>query len=59
VQKIIQYSIRVYLLVHGRIAMSRLWKRAKRPEVEVELVKRLIVTASGLSMTRFVFTGLG
>lgn len=50
--KIIQYSIRVYLLFHGRMAASRLWNRSKRPPTEVELVKRLTLTASGLSMTR-------
>ncbi|KXN86357.1 hypothetical protein AN958_10219 [Leucoagaricus sp. SymC.cos] len=50
--KTIQYSIRVYLLFHGRIAMSALWRRSKRLPTNFELVKGLNSTASGLSMTR-------
>ncbi|KAJ3575166.1 hypothetical protein NP233_g1268 [Leucocoprinus birnbaumii] len=50
--KIIQYSIRVYLLFHGRIATSRLWRRSQQSPIGLELVKRLTLTASGLSMTR-------
>lgn len=43
----IQYSIRVCLLFHGRVATFR--------RISAGLVKGLRSTASGLSMTRLVF----
>ncbi|KAF8076216.1 hypothetical protein FPV67DRAFT_1712699 [Lyophyllum atratum] len=60
--KLIQYSIRLYLLFHTSISASRILRRSTRPALEVELVKRLQSTASGLSFTRkllLLFNWLG
>ncbi|EAU84269.2 hypothetical protein CC1G_01265 [Coprinopsis cinerea okayama7 len=48
--KLIQYSIKVYLLFHGSIARNRVLRRPKG--IQLDLVKRLSDTASGLSFTR-------
>ncbi|KAF8897369.1 hypothetical protein BD779DRAFT_1667359 [Infundibulicybe gibba] len=50
--KLIQYSIRVYLVFHTSLTGSRLLRRPARPPWEVELLKRLQSTASGFSLTR-------
>ncbi|XP_006460181.1 hypothetical protein AGABI2DRAFT_191941 [Agaricus bisporus var. bisporus H97] len=50
--KIIQYSIRVYLVFHAHIATSKLSKMSKRTGRGAELVQRLTSTAAGLSTTR-------
>ncbi|RDB22643.1 hypothetical protein Hypma_010377 [Hypsizygus marmoreus] len=50
--KLIQYSIRLYLLFHTSISTSRLLRRPSRPPWEVDLVERLRSTASGLSFSR-------
>ncbi|KAF7301414.1 hypothetical protein MIND_00706700 [Mycena indigotica] len=50
--KIIQYSLKVYLLFHLSVASSRLWRRATRPPWEKELVRRLNSTIDGFSFTR-------
>ncbi|TEB35516.1 hypothetical protein FA13DRAFT_1684101 [Coprinellus micaceus] len=50
--KLIQYSIRVYLLFHASIAGSRLFNRTKKTTWSINLVERLTSTASGLSFTR-------
>ncbi|KAF9452055.1 hypothetical protein P691DRAFT_661841 [Macrolepiota fuliginosa MF-IS2] len=50
--KIIQYSIRVYLLFHAHISVGRLLRRSQRPELDAGFLKRLTATASGLSLTR-------
>ncbi|GLB33638.1 putative peroxisomal biogenesis factor 11 (PEX11) [Lyophyllum shimeji] len=60
--KLIQYSIRLYLLFHTSISTTRLLRRPTRPQWEAELVKRLSSTASGLSFTRkllLLFNWLG
>lgn len=46
--KLMQYTIRVFLLVHGTVASTRLFSRPPN----VDLVKRLNSTATGLSFTR-------
>ncbi|TFK43359.1 hypothetical protein BDQ12DRAFT_674839 [Crucibulum laeve] len=50
--KLIQYSIRVFLVFHTNATTSRLLRRQMRPPWELELVKRLTSAASGLSFTR-------
>ncbi|KAF8639960.1 hypothetical protein AX17_001210 [Amanita inopinata Kibby_2008] len=50
--KIMQYSIRIYLLLHTSVTASRLLSRRVRPPWEVDIVNRLQSTASGLSFTR-------
>lgn len=50
--KLIQYSIRLYLLFHIPLTRSRLLKNKPRVAWEAELVKRLNSTASGMSFTR-------
>ncbi|KAG6880294.1 hypothetical protein C0992_000071 [Termitomyces sp. T32_za158] len=60
--KLIQYSIRLYLLFHTSISSSRLLRQPTRPWWEAELVKRLRSTYSGLSFTRkllLLFNWLG
>ncbi|KAF5388039.1 hypothetical protein D9615_000237 [Tricholomella constricta] len=60
--KLIQYSIRLYLLFHTSISTSRVLRRPTRPVWDAELVKRLRSTASGLSFTRkllLLFNWLG
>lgn len=60
--KLIQYSIRLYLLCHTSLAASRVLRRPTRPLWELELIKRLQSTASGLSFTRkllLLFNWLG
>jgi len=47
-QKLIQYSLRVYLLFHKAVSFRRL----ARPALELEFLKRLSSTASGLSFSR-------
>lgn len=53
-QKVIQYSIRVYLLFHASIASNRLLRRPQKIKWELNLVQRLSSTASGLSFTRYL-----
>ncbi|KAJ3729025.1 hypothetical protein DFJ43DRAFT_1084383 [Lentinula guzmanii] len=50
--KIIQYSIKVYLLFHTSITGSRLLRKSIKQNWEQELVKRLTSTVSGLSFSR-------
>ncbi|KAJ7638648.1 hypothetical protein FB45DRAFT_903452 [Roridomyces roridus] len=50
--KLIQYSLRVYLLLHASLTTSRLLRRPTRGPWERELVRRLESTADGLSFTR-------
>ncbi|KAJ7179833.1 hypothetical protein C8R43DRAFT_1083966 [Mycena crocata] len=50
--KLIQYSLRVYLLFHTSLGTSRLLRRPTRPPWEKEMVKRLSSTVDGLSFTR-------
>jgi len=51
--KLIQYSIRVYLLFHAAISSNRVLKRpAFALQWQLNLTKRLSDTASGLSFTR-------
>ncbi|EGO01847.1 hypothetical protein SERLA73DRAFT_177383 [Serpula lacrymans var. lacrymans S7.3] len=52
--KIIQYSIRVYLVFHTSLVASRLFRKlgSTRPPWEVELVRRLESARGGLSFTR-------
>ncbi|KAF7352932.1 hypothetical protein MVEN_01260500 [Mycena venus] len=51
-QKLIQYSLKVYLLFHTSLATSRLLRRPTRPPWEKELVRRLHSTVEGFSFTR-------
>ena len=53
-QKLIQYSIRLGLVFHLSITTSRLLRRPTRSPLELDVLKRLQSTASGLSFTRFV-----
>ena len=53
-QKLIQYSIRLGLVFHLSITTSRLLRRPTRSPLELNILKRLQSTASGLSFTRFV-----
>ncbi|KAJ7276228.1 hypothetical protein B0H12DRAFT_1084238 [Mycena haematopus] len=50
--KLIQYSLKVYLLFHTSVATSRLLRRRTRPPWEKELVRRLHSTIEGFSFTR-------
>ncbi|KAJ7499078.1 hypothetical protein FB451DRAFT_1204175 [Mycena latifolia] len=50
--KLIQYSLRVYLLFHTSLATSRLLRRPTRPPWEKSLVRRLNSTVDGFSFTR-------
>lgn len=51
--KLIQYSIRVYLLFHGAISSNRLLRRPTSAlQWKLNLAKRLAEFASGLSFTR-------
>ncbi|TFK29291.1 hypothetical protein FA15DRAFT_684789 [Coprinopsis marcescibilis] len=50
--KLIQYSIRVYLLFHASVAGSRVLRAPRGLQWNLNLVKRLSSTASGLSFTR-------
>ncbi|KAJ4472316.1 hypothetical protein J3R30DRAFT_3298800 [Lentinula aciculospora] len=50
--KIIQYSIKVYLLFHISVTGSRLLRKSSKQHWEQELVKRLTSAASGLSFSR-------
>ncbi|KAF7331952.1 hypothetical protein MKEN_00075500 [Mycena kentingensis (nom. inval.)] len=50
--KIIQYSLKVYLLFHVSVASSRIWRRPTRPPWEKEFVHRLNSTVDGLSFSR-------
>lgn len=54
-QKLIQYSIRVYLLLHNAATTSRFVRQPTRAPWNIELVKRLESTASGISFTRLLF----
>lgn len=53
-QKLIQYSIRVYLLFHASVAKIRLLRPARNSNWSIDLVERLTSTASGFSLTRSV-----
>lgn len=54
-QKIMQYSIRLYLLFHVRLTGTTIFrKKPTRAAWETELFKRLESTASGFSFTRSV-----
>ncbi|KAJ6509972.1 hypothetical protein C8R47DRAFT_964396 [Mycena vitilis] len=50
--KLIQYSLKIYLLFHTSLATSRLLRRPTRPPWEKELVRRLNSTVDGFSFTR-------
>ncbi|PPQ74401.1 hypothetical protein CVT24_001067 [Panaeolus cyanescens] len=50
--KLIQYSIRVYLVFHLSLRGTRLLRRPTQPPWEEAFIKRLQSTASGLSFTR-------
>ncbi|KAF8743865.1 hypothetical protein AX14_000261 [Amanita brunnescens Koide BX004] len=50
--KLIQYSIRAYLLLHNAATTSRFIRQPTRAPWNIELVKRLESTANGLSFTR-------
>jgi len=51
-QKLVQYSIRLGLVFHLSLTTSRLLRRPTRSPLELEVVRRLQSTASGLSFTR-------
>ena len=53
-QKLIQYSIRLGLVFHLSLTSSRLLRRPTRSALELDILKRLQSTASGLSLSRFV-----
>ncbi|KAJ7507582.1 hypothetical protein B0H11DRAFT_130965 [Mycena galericulata] len=60
--KLIQYSLRVYLLFHTSLTTSRLLRRPTRAPWELELVRRLQSTVDGFSFTRkclLLFNWLG
>ncbi|EIN10665.1 hypothetical protein PUNSTDRAFT_100354 [Punctularia strigosozonata HHB-11173 SS5] len=50
--KLLQYSIRVYLLVHTTLAATAALRKPTGRSWEVEIVKRLESTAAGFSLTR-------
>ncbi|KAI5118556.1 hypothetical protein M0805_002936 [Coniferiporia weirii] len=50
--KVLQYTLRVYLLFHSTVGASRLFSKRTKTSWEIELVKRLETTASSLSTTR-------
>ncbi|KAL5527286.1 hypothetical protein ACEPAG_6077 [Sanghuangporus baumii] len=50
--KIMQYTIRVYLLFYSTVGTSRMFQMRKKTRWEVEMVKRLESMASSLSTTR-------
>ncbi|KAG6832956.1 hypothetical protein H0H92_004840 [Tricholoma furcatifolium] len=50
--KLIQYSIRLYLLFHTSVSGSKLLRRPIRPVWDAELVRRLRSAYSGLSFSR-------
>lgn len=51
-QKLIQYSIRLGLVFHLSLTSSRFLRRPIRSPLELNILKRLQSTASGLSLTR-------
>lgn len=53
-QKVIQYSMRLYLLFHNSIASSAFFRNNKRRPWEDELIKRLESAIAGFSLTRYV-----
>ncbi|KAL5530626.1 hypothetical protein ACEPAF_6884 [Sanghuangporus sanghuang] len=50
--KIMQYTIRVYLLFYSTVGTSRMFSMRKKTRWEIEMVNRLESTASSLSTTR-------
>lgn len=58
-QKVMQYSVRVYLLFHSTVGSSRLFANRKKTNWEIELVSRLTAFSSGLSTTRRVSSVFG
>ncbi|KAI0723353.1 hypothetical protein C8Q76DRAFT_392312 [Earliella scabrosa] len=50
--KIIQYSMKVYLLFHVAVTSSAAFRGRKRPAWETELTKRLTSAIAGFSLTR-------
>ncbi|KAJ3756783.1 hypothetical protein EV360DRAFT_47390 [Lentinula raphanica] len=50
--KIIQYSLKVYLMFHTTVTGSRLLRKSNKRPWEQELVKRLTSAVSGLSFSR-------
>ncbi|KAF9008890.1 hypothetical protein BDQ17DRAFT_1275160 [Cyathus striatus] len=50
--KLMQYTIRLFLVCHTSLVASRVLRRSARPSWETSLTKRLTSTASGLSFTR-------
>lgn len=52
IQKIIQYSMKVYLLFHRAVSQRVPIQGARKNAFEVGLLRRLESTASGLSLTR-------
>ncbi|GJE84634.1 peroxisomal biogenesis factor 11 family protein [Phanerochaete sordida] len=50
--KILQYTMRLYLLVHTSLAKSSFFRHTKRPSWETEMTKRLEAGIAGFSLTR-------
>ncbi|KZT26946.1 hypothetical protein NEOLEDRAFT_1131435 [Neolentinus lepideus HHB14362 ss-1] len=50
--KLMQYSLKVYLLFHSSVMATGFMRNRGRPVWELELVKRLEETVSGFSLTR-------
>ncbi|KAL5508352.1 hypothetical protein ACEPAH_5971 [Sanghuangporus vaninii] len=50
--KIMQYTIRVYLLFYSTVGASRMFSMRKKTRWEIEMLNRLESTASSLSTTR-------
>ncbi|KAI0959792.1 hypothetical protein AcW1_004517 [Taiwanofungus camphoratus] len=50
--KLMQYSLRLYLMLHGAVMSTAALKNKSRPPWEVELVKRCESSIAGFSLTR-------
>ncbi|KAH9853743.1 hypothetical protein C2E23DRAFT_727514 [Lenzites betulinus] len=50
--KLLQYSMKMYLLFHVAVTSSRVFRGQKRPPWEAELTKRLTSAIAGFSLTR-------
>ena len=59
IQKIIQYSMKVYLLFHLAVSRRVPIQGARKSAFEVGLLRRLESTVSGLSLTRWVPVACG
>lgn len=51
-QKLIQFSIRLGLTLHSSLTTSRFLRRPTHSQLELDILKRLQLTASGLSLAR-------